>query len=312
MKPILALLLSLTPVLRAAEPVRIIFDTDMGNDIDDALALAMLHAFESRGQVRLLGVTITKDNPWAPRFVSAVNTFYSRASIPLGMVANGKTKEDGKYLRQTIESGKYPHSINTSDATALLRKLLGEQPDQSVVLVQVGFSTNLAKLLASAQDRDLVARKVRLLSLMGGNFVEKAPEYNIKIDIPAAQRLFAEWPSPIVASGYEVGRTIKFPARSIEQDFAWVPAHPVAEAYRHYLKMPYDRETWDLTSVLYAVHPDRGYFDLSAAGRISVTGDGNTTFAADPAGRHRYLIVSDAQRARILEAFIYLASEPRR
>ncbi|PSO77991.1 MAG: nucleoside hydrolase, partial [Cyanobacteria bacterium QH_8_48_120] len=36
----------------------------MGNDIDDALALAMLHAFESRQEAKLLAVTITKDNKW--------------------------------------------------------------------------------------------------------------------------------------------------------------------------------------------------------------------------------------------------------
>jgi hypothetical protein len=36
-----------------AQAIPVIFDTDMGNDIDDALALAMLHAFESRGEVRI-------------------------------------------------------------------------------------------------------------------------------------------------------------------------------------------------------------------------------------------------------------------
>ena len=307
-----ALILTLTmALLQAGEPVRIIFDTDMGNDIDDALALAMLHAFESRGEAKLLGVTLTKDNVWAARFVSAVNTFYNRGSIPIGIVADGKTKEDGKYVRQTVEGGKYPHSGKTTDAAGLIRTLLEEAPDQSVVLVQVGFSTNLAKLLASPADRALVSRKVRLLSLMGGDFSRQSPEYNIKIDIPAAQRLFQEWPTPIVASGFEVGRTIKFPARSIEQDFSWVRDHPVAEAYRHYMPMPYDRETWDLTSVLYAVHGDRGYFDLSQAGRISVSDDGNTQFTPDSGGKHRHLIVNDTQRARILEAFVYLATQPR-
>ena len=44
----------------AAEPVRVIFDTDMGNDIDDAVALAMLHSFVSRGEAELLAVTVTK------------------------------------------------------------------------------------------------------------------------------------------------------------------------------------------------------------------------------------------------------------
>ena len=48
---------------------------------------------------------------------------------------------------------------------------------------------------------------------------------------------------------------MKFPAARIEKDFAWAPDHPVVDAYRAYMKMPYDRQTWDLTAVLYAVGP---------------------------------------------------------
>jgi hypothetical protein len=70
----------------AADPVRLIFDTDIGNDVDDVLALGMIHALESRGQCQLLAVTITKDHPWAAEFVDAVNTFYGRGDIPIGIV----------------------------------------------------------------------------------------------------------------------------------------------------------------------------------------------------------------------------------
>ena len=38
-----------------------------------------------------------------------------------------------------------------------------------------------------------------------------------------------------------------FPAVSIERDFGWTTNHPVVDAYRAYMKMPYDRPTWDLT-----------------------------------------------------------------
>jgi hypothetical protein len=62
--------------------------------------------------------------------------------------------------------------------------------------------------------------------------------------------------------------------------------------------------------VLYAVRPDRGYFDLSPPGDISVDGEGVTHFSARTEGTRRYLIVNDAQRTRILEAFVYLASQP--
>jgi hypothetical protein len=80
-----------------AEPVKLIFDTDMGNDTDDLMALCMIHTLQSRGAVDLLAVTITKDHPQAAAFVDAVNTFYGRPDIPVGVVKGGVTPEPGKF-----------------------------------------------------------------------------------------------------------------------------------------------------------------------------------------------------------------------
>jgi inosine-uridine nucleoside N-ribohydrolase len=303
-----------------AEPVRVVFDTDIGNDVDDALALAMLHALESRGEVKLLAVTITKDNRWAAPYVSLVNTFYGRGEIPIGVVKNGKTPKDSDMIRIPAERRDsrgqplYPHSLRDGtqapEAVGLLRRILAAQPDRSVTLIQTGFSTNLARLLDSQGGHDLVARKVRLLSVMAGQFPTGKPEYNVRTDVTAAQKLFREWPTPIVASGYEIGESILYPARSIEEDYRYVEHHPIADAYRNYKKMPYDRPTWDLTSVLYAARPDRGYFSLSPPGRIQVDSEGKTRLEPDPIGRHRYLIVNEVERTRCLEAMMYLASQP--
>ena len=68
-----------------ARPVKLIFDTDMGNDIDDALALGVIHALQSRGECELLAVTLSKDNDFAGPFVDLVNTFYGRGNIPIGV-----------------------------------------------------------------------------------------------------------------------------------------------------------------------------------------------------------------------------------
>lgn len=308
-------------------PVPVIFDTDMGNDVDDALALAMLHALESRGEVRLLAVTLTKDNSWAAVYVDLVNHFYGRGRIPVGVVRDGKTPEDSPMIRVPAErrlpDGElvYPRAIRDGrqapEATAVLRQALSLQTDGTVVVIQVGFSTNLARLLDSRPDetsplagRDLVARKVRALSVMAGEFEKGMAEFNVKTDVPSAQKLFTQWPTPVVVSGFEIGRTILYPARSIEQDFRYVEHHPIADAYRNYQRMPYDRPTWDLTSVLWAARPDRGYFTLSDPGWVRVDDQGRTRFEPHPAGRHRRLLVDDIQRARILEAFIHLASQP--
>src|SRR5580698_9347158 len=140
--------LLLVCVLASAQ-VPVIFDTDMGNDIDDALGLALLHALESRGECRIIAVTITKDNPWAAPYIDIVNTFYGRPNIPIGMVkGSGVTPEDSPMIRVPAERGLYPHKLKSGaeaqDAVAVLRQALAGQPDQSVVIVQVGFSTNLA------------------------------------------------------------------------------------------------------------------------------------------------------------------------
>lgn len=309
------------PVLLAASPVRLIFDTDVGNDIDDALALAMVHAFQGRGEATLLAVTVTKDNPWAAPYVDIVNTFYGRPQIPVGMVRNGKTKNDGNYVRQIAASGVYPHQLKSGndapDAVELLRKTLAAEEDGTVVIVQVGFSTNVARLLASMPDalsplagRELVKRKVRLVSMMGGEFAsgDGRGAYNIVTDAPSARALFSECPVPIVASGYEIGEHILYPAKSIQQDFGYVAHHPVAEAYRLYEHMPYDRPTWDLTSVLYAVRP--GMFGVSEPGRITVLKKGRTAFTPDPRGLHRYLTANQAQRDQALALMTELVPAP--
>lgn len=312
MKKHFALILFLSAAALAAPPAPVVYDTDMGNDIDDALALAMLHALEARGEIRLCAVTVTKANPWAARYVSAVNRFYGRADLPVGLVRNGVTPEEGNYVRRALEQGGWPHDTEFPDAVELLRRVLAQQPDGSVVIVQVGFSTNLARLLDAPGGRELAARKVKLLSVMAGDFAGGGPEYNVKMDIPSAKKLAAGWPGPIVWSGFEVGRTIRYPARSIERDFAWAARHPVVDGYRLYMKFPYDRETWDLTAVLYAARPEDGYFTLSEPGRVRIDDRGMTRFEADPAGRHRRLTVNDMQRARALEAMIWLASQPAR
>jgi len=332
--PLLAILLTLgwglTEMSHAgkkAKPVTLILDTDMGNDIDDALALGVIHALQSRGECRLSAVTISKGNPYCAPFIDAINTFYGCGEIPIGMVEKGATPEDGKYLRPPLDAKngaavRYPRKLKSGadavDAVTLLRRQLAAAADDSVTLVVVGFSTNIAKLLDSPADaispltgKELLKRKCPLLSIMAGNFGDKpAPEYNVVEDLAAAREVYAEWPTQIVASGFEVGLAIKYPAASIERDFNYVEHHPLREAYELYMKMPYDRETWDLTSVLYAVRPDRGYFSLSEPGTITVDDKRLTRFTPAADGRHRYLKVDAEQIARVREALVQLASQP--
>jgi inosine-uridine nucleoside N-ribohydrolase len=319
LKVCLALLLAsaLVAPASATTPLHVIFDTDMGNDVDDALALAMLHAFASRGELKLQAVTVSKDNPWAAEYVRMVDEYYGRGTIPVGIVHDGKEKDDGHYVKQVcVMHGRHLNPAAVSDAVDLLRKTLAAEKDGEVTLIQVGFSTNLARLMDSKPDRysnlsgmDLIKKKVRMLTIMAGNFAEPKPEYNVLIDVPAATKLFAGWPTDIYISGFEVGLAVLYPAVSIEHDF---PAgNPVAEAYRLYEKMPYDRPSWDLTTVLYDLRPDRGYFDLSQPGEVTVAPNGATTFHPSASGKRYYLKTSPMQAARITDSLVWLATQPK-
>ncbi|QDT63829.1 nucleoside hydrolase [Calycomorphotria hydatis] len=319
----------------ADAPVPLIFDTDMGNDCDDVLALGMIHALQSRGECELLAVTVTKDHEFAGPFVDCINTFYGRGDTPIGVCHSGVTTGSGKFNRliNVRDNGKlrYPHDLKSGkdapDAVTVLRKTLADAEDASVVICQVGFSTNLANLIESPADdispltgKELVNQKVRLLSVMAAAFTDipdrntgepkRYREYNVFKDIPAARRLFSQWPTPIVWSGFEIGLNLKYPYSSIEQDYNYVEHHPLVEAYDLYIKPPHDRPTWDLTSVLYAVRPNGNYFDLSPRGKVTVEEDGYTTFELSSEGRDRYLILREDQKPRTTEALTLLSSQP--
>jgi inosine-uridine nucleoside N-ribohydrolase len=312
-----------------ATRLKLMFETDMGNDVDDALALDMLYQYMKDGKIDLLSVSSNKNNIYSSLFISLMNNWYGYPGIPVGSVSNGADSEDNpnNYARTTYEytaQGKqrvfaapdtttsYPESV------ALYRKLLSRQADSSVIIVSVGFSTNLARLLESAPDafspltgRQLVASKVKLLSLMAGDFeATRMAEYNVVKDVPAAEKVFNDWPGKVVTSPFELGNVILYPASSIQHDFKWTAHHPVVVAYESYRKMPYDRPTWDLTAVLYAVEGLNNYFSISGPGKISVDKAGHTFFAPSPQGNHFYLMADEQQRQKILQRFIALVTRP--
>ncbi len=309
-------------------PVGIVFDSDMGSSIDNALALALMYGFDGKNEARVVAVSLTRSNLSSAAFCEAVGRFYAGAvnggfggvgrSLPVGLSVDGKIKDETPMV--TVPLGRmnaegkpqYAHGINklndTAEIPALIRNAFTSQYDQNSIAVLAGPATNLAQVLDLPGMKDLLTRKCRFLSMVGGAFPDGKPEFNIKSDIPAARKLFAEWPTPIVISGYEIGEAIQYPAASIEKDFAWSSAHPVVDAYKAYKPMPYDAPTWDMSAILYGVHPQDGYFKLSEPGIITVLDDGRTKFTPSAQGKHRYLILDPAQKEKIVKVYTEVAS----
>jgi inosine-uridine nucleoside N-ribohydrolase len=278
-------------VEQQTQPLPVIFETDMGNDIDDALALDMLYKYMDQGKVNIVAVCTNNDDDSGPGFVDVMNTWYGYPDIPVGRVTDGvrhtharsknyaevvynARKKDGslKYARTKKETVEWP------DAVELYRKILSGQEDNSVIIISVGFSTNLGRLLdtpgdqySSLSGKELVAKKVKLLSIMAGSFSSKGHrEFNVVNDIVNAAKVFEEWPGTIVATPFEIGLQVEYPGESINNDFTWAEYHPLRDAYKAYRKMPYDRYTWDLIAVMYAADRKEEYFTVSETGKITV------------------------------------------
>jgi hypothetical protein len=77
----------------AAEPVRLILDTDMSGDCDDTGALALLHALADRGECEILGTIVNRKDlaTASAAATSAINTWYGRPEIPMGTDKIGPT-----------------------------------------------------------------------------------------------------------------------------------------------------------------------------------------------------------------------------
>ena len=114
------------------------------------------------------------------------------------------------------EPTSYPHRIedgtNAAGCGDVLQQVLEEQPDQSVTIAQVGFSTNLARLVESpgGQRTDCTESQAACSDGWCVRNRKIEPEYNVYTDPEAAEYLFANWPTPMVFSGFEIGLQVKF------------------------------------------------------------------------------------------------------
>lgn len=304
-------------------PVPVIFDTDMGNDIDDVFALGLLHALQSRGECRIAAVTVSKDHPLAGPFCDVINTFYGCGDIPIGVLRTTKPSGDGPYLAKVMaprkdKSPPFTYRLKKSSdaplAVAVLRKTLASLKDSSVIVIAVGPLTNLSSLLDSPADKysdltgkALVAAKVKLLVAMAGDFSKPKAEFNVFSDKDSAANVFAKWPTELIACPFEMGAAIHYPG--LEKDFQFAQRHPLLEANLATFGKSNGFMAWDLVATLHAIRPDRSYFNLSKPGTIRLDADNVTHHELAATGNHRYLMLRDNVE-RVREAIAGLASQP--
>ena len=140
-----------------SKPVNLIFDTDIGPDYDDVGAMAVLHALADSGKVKILATMASNQSKYIASVMDVLNTYFKRPDIPIGVVRGKAVNMVAWQKWDSILVKNYPHSIKNNaqaeDALTLYRKILAAQPDGSVTIVTVGFTTNMANLLLSKPDK---------------------------------------------------------------------------------------------------------------------------------------------------------------
>ena len=283
------------PKSDCSDKINIIFETDMGNDVDDAMAMDMLYKYLDQGKINLHAVMINKCAPAPAEYMDIMNTWYGYPDIPVGIVRDGSNDKRGLYAQHVVDMKK-------ADGTPMFERSHGDYdklPDAHILYRKI-----LADEYSPLTGRELVAKKVKMLVAMACHaHMPEYCEYNVIYDIPAAKKVLEEWPTPVIISPFEVGLAIKYPSASIENDFGWAEnGHPMVESYKDYLPMPHDRPTWDLTAVLYAVEGDK-WFTMSEKCDVEVTEKGQTLFTPNENGNIIYMQVDEAQADAINKHF---------
>jgi len=303
-------------LIPAAEPVKILFDTDMTTDCDDAGAMAVLHTLADRGECEILATVTSVTDPNALATVDAINRYRGRPDLPLGWVKGGGVQMPSKFTGHIAR--EFPHrpvsDADFPDAVDIYREILTQQPDRSVVLVTVGYLTNVSRFLQSPGGTELARAKVAKWICMGGNFIGDPPKddltlgnVNFQRDAASAHHAIHHWPGEIVFAGREVcsvpsGLAIGAALTNTPED------NPVRRAYEHYFGgTARDRHVADLATVLYAVRGLTDCWDLSDPGRMDLREDMTFVWIPDPAGRQRHLLKksgNDRQVEHVLETLL--------
>lgn len=288
-----------TQEAQAEAPKKVIYETDMCLDVDDVGALAMLNALADKGEVEILAVCFNEVHDSGAATIDAINTWYGRGSIPIGVYKGKLDSPDGSgYLSHVAEFAHELTNETAPDALDVYLKVLRKQPDRSVTIISVGFLNNIYDLLRA--DPGLIDRKVVELVVMGGL---NGDDFNLVRHglVEKTQFVIQTWPTPLIVSDFGGGtltgaRLSTAPA-----------ANPVREAYYRWFGDRYDgRCSWDQVAALYGVRGFGGCFYEISEGSGSLAN--GFKWELKP-GFRTYLGVklTDAEMAEIVEDLMVAA-----
>lgn len=273
------------------EKIKILIDTDLGDDVDDAAAIMLALGCPS---LSILGITtVYKDTKKRGEMVRDLLRRWGRMEIPVH-IGRGRALLDGEErdfeeplqyaLLETAGSGggePLPQSRLEEEredsgicapetAVDFILETVKKEPD--LVMVEMGCMTNLAQAFLREPER---MKNVRIIA-MGGAFFSTAPEWNIVCD-PEAAAIVAEQSENLTMMGLDVTKYLKVSGERLDE---WRGRK--SETMDYYLrgieifreKTGYPVTLHDVLLIAYLIDPGvvalrRGHFSVELAGRLT-------------------------------------------
>ena len=278
---------------------KVILDTDIGTDVDDALALAVLLG---SNEVDLLGITTVYGDTQLRSTIAMhicelvkrdVQTFVGE-SQPISGREVWMSGSEGKNYKNLSSLNPNPKS-----AVDYLIQTVNASP-QLIEIVAIGPLTNIARAIEASPD---FVKNVKRVWIMGGDFTQAKVEHNFKCDTAAAKIVLE---SQILISILDLPNSQKTIIRMPEIDR--IKDAPILGQLLYLEIMSWitpRNQDWtiphDPIAALAMIAPE--FFDASAMGHVSIDKDGKSFWKESPSGNVTLLTPNDPENAveRMLE-----------
>jgi inosine-uridine nucleoside N-ribohydrolase len=280
---------------------KILLDTDIGSDIDDAVCLAYLLA---QPDCDLLGITTVSGEPELRAQLASALCRVAGCDTPIYPGAGDPLliEQQQKLAQQAARLGNWPHAEDfpTGYAVQFLRETIRAHPHE-ITLLTIGPLTNIALLFAVDPE---IPSLLKQLVMMCGVFTDHLPrradkrEWNALLD-PHATAIVYRTVAPVHRSlGLDVTTQVVMPAAEVRERFQTPLLEPVL----------------DFAEIWFAERPSLTFHDPLAAvsifddqvcrferGRVTVEVDdpalqGRTDWQPDAGGPHQVALAVDADR----------------
>lgn len=283
------------------DSVPILFDTDIGSDIDDAVALAYLLR---EPRCELVGITTVTGEPQArARLADALCRVAGRTEVPIhsGIERPLLIEQRQKEAPQRAVLSRWPHreTFSANTAVPFMQQVIRSRPGE-ITLLAVGPFTNVGVLFAMDPE---VPSLLKRLVVMGGVYTTAVAgaartEWNAGGDPHAAARMFQSPVPETVAFGLDVTLRCSLDAGECRGRFTGPLLGLVAEMaevwFNHRPRLVFH----DPLAAAAIFHPDlctyeRGTIEVELhSPRVA----GMTHWRPDPSGPHRIAVDVNAGR----------------